>query len=159
MCNDRSWAADDEERERFFYADTERCVLMGNILWIGITSRYQNNSRLKAHFDYLMAATAFRKAIAREVSDGVYLDDEYVTAIDGPLHASCFRVAEGETLLLAGDSSLQGGRVSFALPHAAAHVEAFDEYCRPLAVLAEGNAVTVTMGGNRLARIHVQDGR
>ena len=159
MCNDRSWAADDEERERFFYADTERCVLMGNILWIGITSRYQNDSRLKAHFDYLMAATAFRKAIAREVSDGVYLDDEYVTAIDGPLHASCFRVAEGETLLLAGDSSLQGGRVSFALPHAAAHVEAFDEYCRPLAVLAEGNTVTVTMGGNRLARIHVQDGR
>ena len=103
--------------------------------------------------------TAFRKAIAREVSDGVYLDDEYVTAIDGPLHASCFRVAEGETLLLAGDNSLQGGRVSFALPHAAAHVEAFDEYCRPLAVLAEGNTVTVTMGGNRLARIHVQDGR
>ena len=158
MCNDRSWAADDEERERCFYADVERCVLMGNILWIGITARYLDQPALKPHFDYLMAATAFRKAIAGQVSEGTYLDDEYVAAMDESLHASCFRVSERETLLLAGDQALHGGKVRFTLPHIAAHVEAFDEYGQPLFVLAEGNEVTLSMCGNRLARIHVQAG-
>lgn len=158
MCNDRSWAADDEERERCFYADVERCVLMGNILWIGITARYLDQPALKPHFDYLMAATAFRKAIAGQVSEGTYLDDEYVAAMDESLHASCFRVSERETLLLAGDQALHGGKVRFTLPHIAAHVEAFDEYGQPLSVLAEGNEVTLSMCGNRLARIHVQAG-
>ena len=158
MCNDRSWAANDEERERFFYADIERCVLMGNILWIGITSRYLNKPELKVHFDYLMAATAFRKAIARQVSDGTYLDDAYVTAIGSPLHASCFRVSDFETLLLVGDHALHGGKVTFTLPYTAAHVEAFDEYEQPLSVLIGGDQVTLSMRNSRLARIHIQAG-
>ncbi len=155
MCNDRSWAANDEERERFFYSDIERCLLMGNILWIGITARYLNKPELKEHFDYLMMATAFRKAIAQQVSDGTYLDDEYITAMDASLHASCFRVSSEETLLLVGDHKLHGGKVSFMLPHAAASVKAFDEYGRAASVLVDEHTVIVSMNGSRLARIHV----
>ncbi|MEG2253364.1 MAG: DUF6259 domain-containing protein, partial [Clostridia bacterium] len=62
MCNDRSWVEDEQEHELYFYSDVERCVLMGNILWLGITSRYLGKEELKPHFDYLLAATKFRQA-------------------------------------------------------------------------------------------------
>ena len=70
MCNDRSWEKEPARREKCFYADIERCVLMGNILWIGITSRYLGKPELKEHFDYLMRAVAFRKEIAAQVAQG-----------------------------------------------------------------------------------------
>lgn len=158
MCNDRSWEGDPARRERSFYADVERCVLMGNILWIGITSRYQGHPELDAHFSYLMEAVAFRQKIAAQVSGGVYLDDEWVLRMDETLHASCFRVAEDEALLLVGDSALQGGEVTFALPMEIGFVQAFDEHERPVAVELHGRMLTVRMEGARLACVTVERG-
>ena len=112
MCNDRSWEKDDAKREMLFYADVERCILMGNILWIGITSRYLGHPELQQHFDYLMAATQLRKHIAQQVSDGTYLDDAWVIEKEEALQASCFAVSEKEALLLVGNRTLQGGQIS-----------------------------------------------
>ncbi|MEG1775358.1 MAG: DUF6259 domain-containing protein [Clostridia bacterium] len=156
MCNDRSWVEDEQEHELYFYSDVERCVLMGNILWLGITSRYLGKEELKPHFDYLLAATKFRQAIAVQVVDGTYVDDRYVVQRDEAIQASSFQLPGNEALLLVGDCHQQHGKVTFELPFAIKHIEAYDENeCRAAATICH-NRVTVTMNGNRLARINVQ---
>jgi len=156
MCNDRSWEKDDEKREKLFYSDVERCILMGNILWIGITSRYLNQPELQEHFDYLMAATRFRKRIAQQVSNGTYLDDAWVNAMDKTLHASCFAVDDQEALLLVGNCTAQGGQVQFVLPFAPECVQGLDENEQEVVTTLEGNTLTVQMNASRLVHITVR---
>lgn len=153
MCNDRSWETDSLRREVCFYADIERCVLMGNILWIGITSRYLNHPEAREHFDYLMLATSFRKAIAAQVSQGTYLDTAWVSSLDPSLHASCFRVDEAEALLLVGDSALRGGEAVFQLPFRPESIDAFDEHRKPVDAILRGQTLTIRMNGAHLARV------
>ena len=156
MCNDRSWEKDDQKREKLFYADVERCILMGNILWIGITSRYLGHDELREHFDYLMAATRLRKAIARQVSEGTYLDDAWVSQKDETLQASCFAVAEKEALLLVGNQTALGGCVTFYLPFIPQETQAFDENEQALVIQLNGQYLTVQVNASRLARITVR---
>lgn len=154
MCNDRSWEPDAVRKESFFYSDIERCILMGNILWIGITSRYLGHPELKEHFDYLMKATAFRKAIAHQVSRGTYLDDEYVEENDN-LSASCFRICTQEALLLVGNHACTGGTVRFHLPFAIASAQAWDENENELPISVTENDLTICINRQRLVRITV----
>ena len=156
MCNDRSWATNAQDKERFFYSDIERCVLMGNILWIGITSRYKEKPETQEHFDYVIRAADFRKVIADQVTRGTYLDDEYVDTLTGSLAASCFKVADAEALLLVGDCELSGGSAVFRLPFAVKYAEAADEYGRSIPVDSAENLVKLTLNGCRLARITVR---
>ena len=141
-------------KESFFYSDIERCILMGNILWIGITSRYLGHPELKEHFDYLMKATAFRKAIAHQVSRGTYLDDEYVEENDN-LSASCFRICTQEALLLVGNHACTGGTVRFHLPFAIASAQAWDENENELPISVTENDLTICINRQRLVRITV----
>ena len=48
MCNERTWEKNAAKREQLFYDDIQRCVLMGNILWIGITSHFRPESDSQA---------------------------------------------------------------------------------------------------------------
>ena len=154
MCNDRSWEPDAARKEAYFYSDVERCVLMGNILWIGITSRYLGHPELKEHFDYLMKATAFRKAIAQQVSRGVYLDEEYVEE-NGGMSASCFRISSKEVLLLVGNHQCTGGTVRFHLPFAVTSARAWDENENELSTSVEGENLSIRIHRQRLVRIDV----
>lgn len=156
MCNDRSWIENVEEKDTLFYSDIERCVLMGNILWIGITSRYHEKPESKQHFDYVMLAAAFRKTIAEQVNSGVFLDDEFVDKIDEPLKASCFSISDTEALLLVGDCHKVGGKVSFKLPFIVRSAVAYDESNSLASVILKDNYVTVIMEGARLVRITVR---
>lgn len=153
MCNDRSWESDPDRREKCFYADTERCVLMGNVLWIGITSRYLGKPELKEHFDALMRAVAFRDRFASCLARGVYLDDEYVLSLDAPLHASCFSTGDREALLMIGDAALAGGRAIFKVPFDIERAEAFDEFGRNVPVKIEGARLSARADGARLIGI------
>lgn len=156
MCNDRSWVENEDEKELLFYSDIERCVLMGNILWIGITSKYHEKPENKEHFDYVIAAADFRKSIAEQVSLGVYLDDEFVNTIDEPLKASCFAISDNEALLLVGDCHKAGGKVSFRLPFCVRSAVASDEYGNPAKVSLENDFVGIAMDGVRLVKIIVR---
>lgn len=153
MCNERTWEKDAAKREQLFYDDIQRCVLMGNILWIGITSHFRPESDSQARLAYVLIAAAFRKQIARQVTDGVYMDDEYVKEIDPPLQASSFRVSDTEALLLVGDSRQAGGQVCFRLPFEPLSTSAHDEFSKPVAVFAKGNVVRLATTGQRLVRI------
>ena len=153
MCNDRSWVENNDEKDRLFYSDIERCILMGNILWIGITSRFREKPEGKEHFNYVIAATEFRKSIARQVSSGIYKDDEFVDMIDEPLKASCFYVSDTEILLLIGDCQQAGGRVKFTLPFDVESAIAYDESGYRVAACAEGKNVSINMEGARLVRV------
>ena len=155
MCNHRSWESDPEAQARLFYADIERCVLMGNILWIGITSRYLPHPELAGPFEDLMRAVQLRAAIARQVSQGVYLDTEYVTQLTGQVQASCFRVSPDEALLLVGDHARLGGEACFKLPFAPSSAQAWDEDGRERPVALSGDELKVTMDGQRLTRVTV----
>ena len=155
MVNPRSWEKENERREALFYSDIQRCVLMGNILWIGLCSRFDNPD-LKREREYVLKAAAFRKKIAYWVSRGTYMDDLYVAENQSGLAASSFAVGEEGVLLLLGNAEQQESNfVTFELPFIPRTVESFtengtvDDLCR----LCE-NYATVQAGG-RLTAIYL----
>jgi len=155
MCNHRAWIEDPVEKEDFFFADIERCVLLGNILWIGITSRFLHHNELREDFDYLMRAVDFRRKIAAQVANSRFADDLYVTDCTEGVRASCFDVSDREVLLLIGDHRKAGGTAAFTIPYEHAEIHAFDENEAPVACEICRHTLTVTLTGQRLVRITV----
>ncbi len=156
MVNPRSWEKEDERREELFYTDIERCVLMGNILWIGLCSRF-DNPKLKKERDYVLKAAAFRKRIAHWVAAGTYMDDLYVKENLSGLAASAFAVGDNGALLLVGNAvQKEGAAVTFELPFVPHKAEGFTEdglaegLCR-----LDGDRVTVKAAG-RLTAVYVK---
>jgi hypothetical protein len=103
MVNPRSWEKEEEQREKLFYTDIERCVLMGNILWIGLCSRF-DNPKLKEERLYVLKAASFRKRIAPFIAAGTYMDDLYVKENSSGLAASSFVSGDNGALLLVGNA-------------------------------------------------------
>lgn len=156
MCNHRMWIEDPAEREDFFFRDIQRCVLLGNILWIGITSRFLHHDELEEDFSYLLQAVAFRESIARQVANGRYADDFYVADCPDGICASCFDVSERELLLLVGSHRKTGGTVTFRLPYERANIRAFDESGTRVSCRVRNRLLAVSLTGQRLVRITVR---
>lgn len=156
MVNTRSWEPDPKRKEAYFYSDIQRCLLMGNILWIGLCSRFENPA-VSVERAYLLKAAALRKRIAPWIAKGIYLDDEYVSERFGA-EASCWRVSDGEALLLIGNAEAkEDGCVSFALPFTAGRVAGDDEEGLGSATVeCHENRLTVHTGTKRLTAIHVR---
>ncbi len=156
MVNHRAWEKEEERRGEVFYTDIERCVLMGNILWIGLCSRF-DNPKLKKERVYVLKAAAFRKRIAPWVAAGTYMDDLCVKKNPSGLAASSFAVGDNSALLLVGNAGQkENAAVTFELPFAVEKAEGFTEdglsegLCR-----IDGNCVIVQAMG-RLTAVYVK---
>lgn len=156
MVNPRSWEKEELRRNELFYADIERCVLMGNILWIGLCSRF-DNPKLKKEREYVLKASAFRKKITPWVASGTYMDDLYVKENPFGLAASAFAAGDNGALLLVGNAGQkEGAAVTFELPFAARMAEGFTED-GPVRDVCQwnGNRVTVRAAGY-LTAVHAE---
>lgn len=154
MVNERAWVADPQRRKALFYSDIERCILMGNIMWVGWCSRF-DDPEVKEQKAYMEKAVALRQAISPWIARGTYLDDAYV-ADAGGLAASCFALEDSQALLLVGNCALQeGGEACFDLPFAPAHWDVLCEEGEIAQVAAEGNRLSVRPSG-RLAAVYVR---
>lgn len=152
MVNPRSWEPDAAKREALFYSDIERCVLMGNILWIGLCSRFDEPSMEKERA-YVLNALELRKAIAPWLARGTYVDDAYVQRVQN-VTASCFDLGEKEVLLLVGDAMLQGGTATFSLPFAPEEYQVHtEEDGKAVEVCISGTEIAVTPHGQRLTAV------
>ena len=156
MVNPRSWEPDPNRRRAYFYRDIERCLLMGNILWIGLCSRFEDPA-LAEERAYVLKAAALRGRLAHKIARGTYRDDEYVQEVRFA-RASCFAISEGQVLVLIGNAEEDPqAQAVFELPFVPAHITADDEdgTADSADIRVEGNRLTVKPGIKRLTAVLV----
>ena len=157
MVNPRSWEPDPARRSTLFYLDIERCVLMGNILWIGLSSRFDDPALAQARA-YVLKAAALRARLAQTIAHGTYLDDAYVHTLYGA-RASCFDTGEGQALLLIGNAEENPrAQAVFELPFqpSVVTVDDVDEAGNSASIRAQGCRLTVEPGKTRLTAVFVR---
>lgn len=126
MCNTRAWEPEGPRKSAYLISDIARCVLMGNILWIGLDSRY-SNPKLEAERDYVLKAHHFRERISRYVANGLYLDDQYVVSCPSGFAASCWSTTDKQYMLLAARLGEGEDVLDFVMPDSVKLIESFDE--------------------------------
>jgi len=101
MVNPRSWEPDPDKRNALFRSDIQRAVLLGNIFWMGLTSRFKTDAvELRP---YARQALEFRRHIQEYLSIARFVDDAYITDITEGCAATCWELQDGRYLVLCGN--------------------------------------------------------
>jgi len=100
--NETSW-----ERTARFYADIERALLLGSILWLGVTYKFdEEDEELK---QYAKNAINFRKKLCPIIALGKYVDDDGIIAVSPGIKSSRWVLDNGDELIIAGNINDQSG--------------------------------------------------
>ena len=97
MINPRRWIEDREERDRWFVRDIVRAVLLGSILWAGLTSWFADDPGRE---EMIRRVLAFRKAINPMIAQGRYCDDRGLSMHADRVNASVWAHPQGRLLLM-----------------------------------------------------------
>mgnify|MGYP000006145147 FL=1 len=149
MVDPRGWVGDPEELRAWFYKDMQRAVLLGSILWLGITDHLERHPA--EYRNYARRALAFRSRLQPLFKMGVYADDIFVQDVSEGCDASCWRLEDGRVLLLVGNHALRSGaQAVFRLPGRVAVAEAHDTDWNSVEARVDGSTVTLQLEGERL---------
>lgn len=155
MVDPRGWVQDADELRRWFYQDMQRAVLLGSVLWLGITDHLERHPA--EYRNYARRALAFRRNLQAWIKQGRYVDNRFVRDISEDCDASCWTLEDGRILLLAGNHMLHPkAEAVFELPDVPQRVLAWDTDWKEVAVSTKENRITVPLGGERLFCVLVE---
>ena len=100
MVNPRGWVQDIEEKREWFYHDMQRAILLGSILWMGVTTHLKEGTEFN---DYSKIALEFRRNIQPFVKEAVFLDNKYISEITDECNATSWELADGRIMILCGN--------------------------------------------------------
>ncbi|MHC1750145.1 MAG: DUF6259 domain-containing protein [Cellulosilyticaceae bacterium] len=159
MVNPRAWVNQKEEKEQWFYKDMERAILLGGILWLGITSRFEENSYTTDNHEmttkfraYMQEALAFRKKINSHVNTKIYKDTDYITRIPENVSASVWE-SEHEIMIIMGNASKKENlKVCMVLPWQAQEIEVYNLSLKEenIGVLVDDKDLEITVSKDQL---------
>ena len=98
MVNPRSWEKE-EDRQEWFYHDMHRAVSLGNILWMGITTKLRKEDGFFR--EYAEKMLAFRTELQPLLRDAEFLDDQWLEEVKPKCFGTCWNVSKDEGLILA----------------------------------------------------------
>ncbi len=125
MVNPRGWETEDRDQRLWFYRDMHRAILLGSVLWMGITTRMRPQDG--EYHTYARRALSFRQALAPLLRGARFADDAWLEECPAGCSATCWELADGRRMVLASrDERAQGGTLRLRLPAAAGKAECFD---------------------------------
>ena len=125
MVNPRGWETEDRDQRLWFYRDMHRAILLGSVLWMGITTRMRPQDG--EYHTYARRALGFRQALAPLLRGARFADDAWLEECPAGCSATCWELADGRRMVLASrDERAQGGTLRLRLPAAAGKAECFD---------------------------------
>lgn len=139
MVNPRGWEDDEEQRYQWFFRDIQRAVLLGSVLWMGITTRL--TAEAAQYHEYAKRVLSFRRHIQPFIKQARFLDDLYVGRISECCRATCWELKDGRRMLLAGNSEENtAGVVETMIPHHTKEIRCYDLDWRPVPLKAAERA-------------------
>ena len=102
MVNPRGWISDEVSRKLWFYKDLQRAILLGNILWMGITNRFEPEDGEYA--TYAKTALNFRAMLQPYLEHATFLDQKYVSSISVGCDATTWKLDDGSLMVICGNS-------------------------------------------------------
>ncbi|MDY0290165.1 MAG: DUF6259 domain-containing protein [Sphaerochaeta sp.] len=149
MVNPRGWIADEDSRRRWFYKDFQRAILLGNILWMGITNRFQPEGGEYA--TYAQRALKFRAMLQPHLERATFLDQKHILSISEGCDATTWKLDDGSLMVLCGNPEQQS-EASVAIEYV--HLwEAMERCGLDLHLLeskVQGDRVVIELGQDRL---------
>ncbi len=154
MVNPRGWVEKPEDKLIWFYRDMHRAISLGNILWIGITSRMPTPDCMG--YDYARKSVVFRRDLVPMLEGAEFLDDRWLVSELKPLcKATCWKQHDGGCLILVANDENEaetfefelpcGGQMDFAsLEEERAEVKL--DGCHLKCVLQPGQMIRITVG-------------
>ncbi len=105
MVNPRGWEKDENKMMSYFYKDMQRAILIGSVLWLGITTRLRPEDGV--YHTYAKQALNFRKNIQEFIKDAKFMDNKYIVSVSPKCDATSWEMKNGNILILAGNHSLE----------------------------------------------------
>lgn len=155
MVNPRSWVKDPELQEVWYYKDMQRAILLGSILWLGLTTRFSDKN--KDQEIYARKMIALRKRINPFIKECCYKDNLYLKNKPENIEVSVWE-SDSKVMILLGNSECSCGEVSFKMPFEFKVSEYFneDEDDKNIVVDKNGKELTVKVNTNRLFAVILQ---
>ncbi|HHV13480.1 MAG TPA: hypothetical protein GXX75_24710 [Clostridiales bacterium] len=100
MVNPRGWVQDMEEKRNWFYKDMQRAILLGSVLWMGITTHLKEETEF---VEFSKKALNFREKIQPYINGATFLDNKYISEITDGCDATSWRLADGRVMILCGN--------------------------------------------------------
>lgn len=165
MVNPRAWIKDNTEKEKWFYKDMERAVLLGSILWLGITSRFEENTyttdnkalmeKLK---NYMKQVLVFRKKLTDLIMDATYKDKTYILEIQEELDASVWEKDNEVIVIIGNRNEKRQSILKMEIPWIASKIGAYniDLKEQPNMVIQQAQRINVTVNSDKLYFIRLE---
>jgi hypothetical protein len=122
----------------------QRAVLLGSVLWLGITTRLTPDSG--EYHTYARQALEFRRQIQPCIRDARFLDDAFVKEINPACDATCWELGNGKYMVLAGNHSLaDNSSLTVELPCQIKNATAYDIHWSKNHVAFKGKRLIVRL--------------
>jgi len=108
MVNPRMGLCGEEMVSRF-YKDMERAILLGSVMWLGVTYKFDEYAELE---NYARKALSFRKKLNPYIISRRYVDDEGILGISEGLKLSRWVSEKEDDLIIVGNcNQIAGGNI------------------------------------------------
>ena len=97
MVNPRGWAAE-EQRPEWFKRDLHRAISLGNILWMGITSRLRPEDGW--YHSYGKNAALFRAKLHPLLKNATFLDDAWIGQVPEKCFGTCWELPDKRKMVI-----------------------------------------------------------
>lgn len=105
MVNPRAGLCSEEMVSRF-YKDMERALLLGSVMWLGVTYKFNDDAALD---EYARKALAFRKKLNPFIINRQYVDDESILHMSEGLECSRWISESQNDLIIIGNCNQLAG--------------------------------------------------
>ncbi len=144
MVNPRGWEKDEDAKHQWFFKDMQRAVLLGSVLWMGITTRMTPDTG--DYHTYSKQALAFRRHIQSYLINAKFSDDALIEEIHPECDATCWELGNGNYMVLAGNHSLaQDATVTVKLPFTVQSGYAYDIDWKEQVLPIHGNTLNLPL--------------
>lgn len=155
MVNPRSWVDNAEQKLEWFYRDMQRAILLGNILWMGITSRLTPETGV--YHSLAKQYLEFRKMIQPMIENSKFLDHEMVVETSADCDATCWQQADSRYFILAGNPlQKEGAFIKLRLPKGATELHRYNLDGEESVQRIAADTITVDLTGDRLLCIIIE---
>lgn len=149
MVNPRGWEEDENKKYKWFFKDMQRAIILGNILWLGITTRL--TEKAGEYHVYAKEALNFRKNIHEFIKDAVFLDNKYIEDITADCDATVYEVSNNKHVIIAGNcNKLKTAKVKLAFDKEIKTIESYDINWNKEIIEVNKKEFELSMGESRL---------
>lgn len=154
MVNPRSWLADKEVRSGYFFRDMQRAILLGSVLWLGPT--YKFNADNEDQRLYAKDVIALREDLNQYMKNAEFVDDRGLTVSNENILACRWKLDNSDIIVIGNDQSLEGN-ISFSLERVIkeVYIKNLEGNSDGIVVAKEEDKLNITITDKKLAYVMI----